>query len=67
MTSDASHGVATVSGGAGIPGGHSLEEAETSAASAFGSAKLLLAAEHAVDIGAASLRQCRGRTAQAKR
>ena len=43
MTSDAQHG--------------SVEEAETSATSAFGSARLLLAAEHAVDIGAATLRQ----------
>ena len=59
MTSDASHRVATVSGGAGIRSGQSAEEAEGSATSAFGSARLLLAAEHAVDIGAASLRQGR--------
>jgi len=45
MTSDAPHG--------------SVEEAETFATSAFGSARLLLAAEHAVDIGAASMRRGR--------
>jgi hypothetical protein len=45
MTSDISH--------------PSVEEAETSATSAFGSARLPLPAEHAVDVGAASLRQGR--------
>ncbi|HTP23191.1 MAG TPA: inositol monophosphatase family protein [Solirubrobacteraceae bacterium] len=45
MTSDAQH--------------RSVEETETCATSAFGSARLLLAAERAVDIGAASMRRGR--------
>ena len=59
MASDASHRVAAVSGGAGIRSGQLCRGGRASATSAFGSARLLLAAEHAVDIGAATLRQGR--------
>ena len=60
MTSDASRPIAAVLGRAGIPDvGRSVDPLERPATCGFGLARLLLAAEHAVDIGAATLRQGR--------
>jgi fructose-1,6-bisphosphatase/inositol monophosphatase family enzyme len=54
MTDDVSHAASLAASGVGIPGG-----LQGFATSAVDSMKLLLAAEHAVDIGAATLRQGR--------
>ena len=60
MVSDASRQIAALSGAEHIPGvGRSADEHKRLATSGFGSARLLLAAEHAVDIGARILRQGR--------
>ena len=53
MVSDASRQIAALSGAEHIPGvGRSADEHKRLATSGFGSVRLLLAAEHAVDIGA---------------
>ena len=60
MVSDASRQIAALSGAEHIPGvGRSADEHKRLATSGFGSVRLLLAAERAVDIGAATLRQGR--------
>lgn len=60
MASDASDAIAAVSRGAGIRDvGRSVDEHELVATSRLGSAPLLLAAERAIDIGAATLRHGR--------
>ena len=56
MASDAPHPIAAVSGGAGGPDvGRSADEHQHPATSGFSTATLLLAAERAIDIGAATL------------